>query len=885
MVNVKLKPIVLAVASVLALNGVVYAADLKLDKVEVVSATPLPSVGLTLDQMSSNVQSVKAKDIQDSQALDITDFMNRNMSGVYINENQGNPLQPDVNYHGFTASPLLGTPQGMSVYMDGVRLNQSFGDTVSWDLIPKNAISSMQLYSGNPLFGLNTLGGAVSIQTKDGRNNQGGAVQFTTGSFGRKIGEFEYGGVSKDNSVDYFVAGTWFDEEGWRDHSASDNKQLFTKLGWQGEKTDLKLTYAYAKSDLNGNGTAPLSTLATGYSKIYTWPDNTDNESHFVNLNWSHYFTDNVQLTGNAYYRNIKTAGLNGDTGGSNPSVDSTDAQKLGQTILATAGLTDANLILRCASNVTAAPGNEPGEKCTGMLNRENINQENYGIFSQVSVQNKIFDLSNTYVIGGGYDRSTNHFTAAHEFGTVVSDRSVVGSGVFADPTNGNGLTTNGTLIDDRVDLKGSTKTWSVYGTDTIDLLDNLHLTGAMRYNHTKISNRDQIEHFDGQTNAQYLAGQDNGNTLTSDHTYSRLNPSVGLAFSPSQSVNVYGSYSEGSRTPTSIELGCSDPENPCKLPNSMANDPDLKQVVSKTWEAGVRAKLTTELSASASVFDTTNSNDIMFVGSNSNGEGYFKNFGETERKGFDASFNYEHGAFSLAGNYTYLDATYQSDETIVSNANTAGTLNCQADGSKGSSSHICVTNQATGVGSTGLSSGANGTDYQNNQNIPAGKYLNYNNNNDYWKTIDVKKGNRIPLVPNHILKVFANYKVNDKFSVGANTFTASDSLLRGNENGLDSRGNIAGYTLLNLTATYRVQPEWLLFAKVNNVFDKEYFTSGTLGMNAYNPDGTHKMNSVSTTNSQAVSEAFVAPGAPLAAWVGVRWEFGGKKSSSTDKD
>ena len=881
------KLILVAILAAYAMPQLAFAENraeaIELGKIEVISSTPLPSIGLTIDQMPSNVQSVKAKDIADSQALDITDFMNRNMSGVYINENQGNPLQPDVNYHGFTASPLLGTPQGMSVYMDGVRLNQSFGDTVSWDLIPKNAISGMQLYSGNPLFGLNTLGGAVSIQTKDGRSSPGGSVEFTTGSFGRKIGEFEYGGVSKDNSVDYFLAGTWFNEDGWRDHSASDNKQLFTKLGWQGEKTDLKLTYSYAKSDLNGNGTAPLSLLATDYSKVYTWPDNTKNESHFVNLNWSHYFTDNVQLTGNSYYRNIKTAGLNGDTGGSNPSIDSTDAQKLGQSILATAGtaLTDANLIAQCAANVTA--GNEPGEKCTGMLNRENISQENYGIFSQISVQSKVFDLSNTYVVGGGYDTSTNRFTAAHEFGSVLSNRSVVGAGVFAEPTNGLGMVSNGTLIDERVDLKGSTKTWSVYGTDTIDLLDNLHLTGAMRYNYSKISNRDQLAHYDGMKQADYLAGNDNGNTLTSDHAYGRLNPSVGLAFNPIQSVNVYGGYSEGSRTPTSIELGCSDPENPCKLPNSMANDPDLKQVISRTWEAGVRAKLTTELAASVSVFDTRNSNDIMFVGSNSNGEGYFKNFGETERKGFDGSFSLEHGAFSLAGNYTYLEATYQSDETIISNANTAGELHCSADGRVNSATHICVSNQPTGIGATDLSSGPAGDQYQNNQDLPAGKYLNYNNNNDYWKTIDVKKGNRIPLVPRHVLKMFANYRLNDKLNIGANTFTASDSLLRGNENGLDSRGSIAGYTLLNLTATYKIQPEWLLFAKVNNVFDKEYFTSGTLGMNAYNTDGTHKMNATTANASQAVSEAFVAPGAPRAAWVGVRYVFGGKKQANVN--
>jgi outer membrane cobalamin receptor len=140
------------------------------------------------------------------------------------------------------------------------------------------------------IFGLNTLGGAISIQTKDGRNNPGGSMQFTGGSWGRKIGEFEYGGVSKDNSIDYFVAGTWFDEDGWRQHSPSDNKQLFTKLGWRGEKTDLHLTYALSQSDLNGNGVIPKSMLATGYDKVYSWPDNTQNKSHFLNLDWPYRF-------------------------------------------------------------------------------------------------------------------------------------------------------------------------------------------------------------------------------------------------------------------------------------------------------------------------------------------------------------------------------------------------------------------------------------------------------------------------------------------------------------------------------------------------------------------------------------------------------------------
>src|SRR4029077_16173933 len=131
---------------------------------------------------------------EQSGALDLSAFLNRRVNGVYANEVQSNPFQPDVNYRGYTASPLLGTPQGLSVYMDGVRLNQPFGDVVSWDLIPRLAIATTTVMPGsNPLFGLNTLGGALSVQTKDGRRNPGTVVQGIYGSHVRRALEFEHG--------------------------------------------------------------------------------------------------------------------------------------------------------------------------------------------------------------------------------------------------------------------------------------------------------------------------------------------------------------------------------------------------------------------------------------------------------------------------------------------------------------------------------------------------------------------------------------------------------------------------------------------------------------------------------------------------------------------
>ena len=221
----------------------------------VVGTTPLEGVELPVGQIPAPVQTLTGSDIDKSGALDLASYMNLRLNGVHVNEMQSNPFQPDVNYRGYTASPLLGTPQGLSVYMDGVRLNQPFGEVVSWDLIPRVAIFSGALMPGsNPLFGLNTLGGALSIQTKDGRNAPGTKVQAIYGSDVRRSLEFEHGGSRASNGVDWYVAGNVFAEDGWRDDSPSDVAQIFGKLGVRRARGDVSVTLAYADNSLTGNG-------------------------------------------------------------------------------------------------------------------------------------------------------------------------------------------------------------------------------------------------------------------------------------------------------------------------------------------------------------------------------------------------------------------------------------------------------------------------------------------------------------------------------------------------------------------------------------------------------------------------------------------------------
>ena len=362
-------------------------------RVEVVNSTPLPGLNVPKDQVPANVQTARGADIERSHAADLSAFLGRQLGGVHLNEVQNNPFQPDLNFRGFTASPLLGTAQGLSVYLDGVRLNQPFGDVVSWDLIPKSAIASMTLMPGsNPLFGLNTLGGALSVQSKDGLKNPGSSVQLQGGSWGRVALEFESGGSRRDGP-NWFVTGQRFHEQGWRADSPSDVGQLFGKFGFRVGDLRLSLSTALADDTLNGNGLQEQRLLAADRSSVYSKPDITRNRAGLINLGASQSLSDTLSFSGNLYWRRIRTSTLNGDV--NDDSLDQAVYQpnaaeraalaKAGYNGFPTSGETAANTPFpkwRCIAQ--ALLGDEPAEKCNGLINRSSTRQTNLGLSGQL---------------------------------------------------------------------------------------------------------------------------------------------------------------------------------------------------------------------------------------------------------------------------------------------------------------------------------------------------------------------------------------------------------------------------------------------------------------------------------------------------------------------
>ncbi|MFK3737237.1 TonB-dependent receptor [Massilia sp. TN1-12] len=788
--------------------------------VEVIGLTPLPGVGLAREKIPANVQTLDGAEVSGTDGANLPDALNRRLGSVFVNDIQGNLFQPDVSFRGFTASPLLGTPQGLSVYLDGVRINQPFGDVVSWDLIPRAVIATVHLMPGsNPLFGLNTLGGAIALRTRDGLHDPGTSIQLQAGRYGRKDVEVEHGGGNA-RGWHCYVAGTGYREDGWRDASPSRLGQLFAKVGWQDGRTEIALSAAHARSKLTGNGLQDGRPLERDVASIYTSPDQTRNRSLLLNLAGSQQATDGVQLSGNLYYRRIRTATLNGDM--NDDAFDQAVYQPgaaeraalaaAGYTGFPTIGANAANTPFpswRCIANVLLE--DEPAEKCNGLLNRSDSRQQQGGASAQATLSGQIGGRPNQFVLGAAFDASRVDFRQSAQYGYLNPDRSVTPVDFFAD---GSAFDDDGAPIDARVDLRGRTRTASVFASDTVSI-DALDLTLSGRYNRTTVHNRDRIQPGGGP------------GSLDGDHRFSRFNPAVGATWTVSRALNLYAGYNEGSRTPTAIELGCADPENPCKLPNAMAGDPPLRQVVTKTWEGGMRGTLGGNAHLSAGAFRADNVDDILFVADDAAGFGYFRNVGRTRRQGVELGLDGRAGALSFSAHYTYLDATFRSAELLGGEANSSA----DEDGN-----------------------------------------------------IAIRSGDRIPLVPRHVFKARADWQLTPAWLVEAGVLAVSGATARGNENGAHEpdgtyfvgSGRTSGRAVFDLGTTYESAPRLRFFAQVDNLFDRRYATAAQLNATGLTPEGTFiaRPFAAGGDNASVVHATFFAPGAPRTLRAGVRYAF-----------
>jgi iron complex outermembrane receptor protein len=698
------------------------------DTIEVVGATPIHGLGIDRNKIPSNIQTVTADTLERTGGSSIGEQMNLEVPGVHVNEATTNPFQPDLQFRGFVGSPLLGLPQGLAVYQNGVRLNEPFGDTVNWDLVPSNAIASINLMPGsNPLFGLNALGGAVSIQTKTGFSHPGHAVSVSGGSFGRRLVEAASGGHT--DRVSYFVAGSALSEDGWRDFSPSRVRQLFGDVEWRRASTTMNATVNAGDNRLVGNGAAPIELLEKHRSAIFTYPDETKTKMSLLTFRARHNAGSGVALDGMFFYRRASIRTFNGD----DSDYDTCDVAGFEAFLCSDGG--KGGPVGDQFGELIPVDG---GDELNGTNNTSKTVTNGWGGAFQATVVKPLSDRPNHFVAGATFDGGRSNYGADTEIARLTDERGTIGTGLFDEEAV--------------VRLRTRVRHAGLYAADFFTVAPRLTLMGAARFNHSGVTLRDQA-----------------GTGLDGDHSFSRLNPAVGLTYDLPREATTYGSFSMSSRVPAPSELSCADPEDPCRLPNAFVADPPLDQVVASTWEGGIRGRRQ-GLAWNASVFRTANSNDIMFISSGPlTNTGHFENVGDTLRQGIELGASGAVNAVRWSAAYAFLRARFDTPLTVSS---------------------------------------PNHPDEVDGQ-------------------IEVEAGSRIPGVPQHNLKANLSATIK-RLTLGGSLLTTSNQYLRGDEANLLS--TIDGFTVVNLTANYAIRTHIRLTGRVTNLLGSEHSTFGLLG-------------------------------------------------------
>lgn len=753
------------------------------DTVIIVSRAPLDE-GVSLDTVPGAAAHLDQSDLARTGSADLLAALDRNIGGVTLNLAQGSPFQPNVIYRGFEASPLQGNAQGLAVYVDGIRFNQAFGDTVDWDLIPDIAISDVDLVAANPAFGLNALGGALNVRLKDALTADGASVELSGGSFGRTRLTAE--ATANAGPVAIYAAIAGMDEDGWRDFSPSRVRQGYLDLGWQGDASSLHVSLLSARNDLTGNGASPVELLAVDRSAVFTHPDTTHNASDRVSLRGDWTLGDSWTLRADAYLGRLDRKTENGDAAEVAPCDDDDAivcAEDTGDPLSDEAGNDVPNFVTDSPYPTEFPEFAEGGPYA--FLNHSRTRTTSWGAAAQATRNAPLFGLPHRLSIGASLDGARTRFAAGTLIGELSLDRGFIGPGIAIDEPDA-GITPVGVNV--------STRYWGIFASDTISLTPDLSLTLTGRHNIAEVKLRDRL-----------------GEELNGDHEFTRFNPAIGLTWRVTGDVTLYAGHSQTNRAPTPAELSCADPDAPCSLANFFVADPPLRQVVARTWEAGLRGASMSwgdnTLTWHIDAYRTSVADDIQLVASGVAGRGYFTNVGKTRREGVEAGVAALLGPFDLALDYAWTNATYRTAFDLNAGANPA-----------------------------------------------------FDDEDDL---MTVQPGDHRPGIPEHSLKAAIDYAMTPDITIGADALYASGRYLVGDEANLNAR--TSGFTVVNAHAKARLSANTDVFLQVQNVFDTDYETFG-----AFAP-----VDAVPISGLPGISDPrSLSPGAPRAAYVGLRFRM-----------
>jgi outer membrane receptor protein involved in Fe transport len=732
---------------------------------------------MDVDKVPASVNAVGAGQIARTGSLNIADALQQQVPGIIVSDTTGNPFQPDIQFRGFVASPVAGTPQGLAVYQNGVRVNEAFGDTVNWDLIPTAAIRSVTVVTNNPAFGLNALGGAINVLMKNGFNYQGAEINTMGGSFGRIQSSAQWGKQIDNFSVYGALEG--LRDGGFRNFSESKVRRFYGDVGYRTDSSEFHFNMGVASNNFGAAATVPVELLQKYWGATYTTPQTTANRVGYVNLTGKVEATPTWTIEGSAHVRAFQHKTVDGNPTATQPCA------------------ADSTLLCFNEGATPGAPANGlngvqlanpfPDTAVLGQIDRTTTRSTTTGATLQATNTDQLFGHNNQFMVGTSFDSGVTRFGATAELGTIGPNYVVSGSGIFLGPS--------GTPISiGPVSLRATNRYTGLYAQDTFDVTDAFSISGGGRFNYASINLEDQI-----------------GTALNGSHTFSRFNPMIGGTYKITPELTAYAGYSEANRAPTPLELACADPARPCIIGAFLIADPPLKQVISRTVEAGFRG--TKELNIGTlgwkvGAFRATNADDILAIPVPLQGFGYFQNVGRTRRQGIEAQVNLTSKTLQLYASYALVDARFLD----------ALELN----------SHSPFADPVTG-------------------------------------TIQVLPGNRIPAIPRNRVKFGIDYSITDAFKVGGDALFVGSQYFVGD--GSNQAARLPGYSVFNVHASYQIDKTFQIYGRVDNIFDNRYATYGTFF-------DTNDVPNFTNGGAQFTDARSVSPARPRAFYAGLKATF-----------
>lgn len=808
-----------------------------------VNMSPLQGSEIPISKYPAAVGRASQEDIAKFREASIPEVLQNTVPGVVLSDAQGNVYQRTMQYRGFDASPLNGAPQGLAVYQNGVRINESFGDVVNWDFLPDNAVEGISILGANPVYGLNALGGAIGITMRDGFNFQGVELDTRFGSFGHKEGQLAVGGRAGNWGA--FVAGQIIDDDGFRDFSGSEIRRFYGDIGVKGDGAEFHLNLTQANNNVGVTAAAPEQLLDLDWRNTFTSPQTTDNDMTMLSFNGSVKATNTLTFSGAAYHRWFKQrhvdgniaeavkcdgdATVNGDEAGDyygapNGSNSLTrflcweeDEPEPGSTVFPIVKDQNGDPI-KVIRDSKSSPWKlaDSGLPLTnlGSIDRTSQDARSWGGAVQAVEKTPLFGLPNQFLVGVSYDHGEVDYGANSELGWF-GPKFVVNS--FANPIYFSGPDD----VSPRL-LRTTNDYVGVYVSNTTEVTRDLAITLGGRWNYARI---------DLENKADVEPDEDK---LTGTHNFYRFNPMAGATYRIMPGLTLYGSYAEANRAPTAAELACADPEDPCLIESFLTADPPLKQVVSHTWELGLRGDLVTlnnggRLQWTAGLFRTENTDDIITIASESNGRGYFKNAGDTLRQGVELGVVYQERWWQAYANYAFIDATYRTANTASSPDNPSAEEDlCGALGGLGPE--------------------------------------------DEAACVLINKGDRLPGVPRHRFKAGLDVWITPKWTVGGDVVAVSNQYFFGDEG--NDEAPLGGYARVDVRTAYNLTENVQIYGMIDNLFDSRY---GIFG-NFFNSEAAENAAKAGGLDGEALFDGqpnrTITPAPPIAAYGGVKVRF-----------